>query len=175
MFDAEKASRSLLVSPKEDKYLYGDAIDDVKISRSSRVVVIVFLAVVIFIVWAHYAVIDNVTAGMGKVVPSQHEQVIKSLQGGVLKKMLVREGDIVEAGQVVAQLDPTTGQSSVEQTLAEYYAAIASVARLEAETNDEPLKFPKELDAVPELKESERRLYKTSMHGLKESIDGMQH
>ena len=63
-----------------------------------------------FVVWAYYSNIEEVTRGQGSVIPSSREQVIQSLDAGVLSVMLVKEGDLVDAGQVLARLD--TARSS---------------------------------------------------------------
>ncbi|WP_163536008.1 biotin/lipoyl-binding protein, partial [Klebsiella pneumoniae] len=69
----------------------------------------------------------------GKVVPTSHEQVLQSLEGGILAKLHVRQDDIVKPGQVLAQLDPTQAGSTVEEGAAKYRAALAAQARLRAE------------------------------------------
>ena len=63
--------------------------------------------VVIGLIWAHYAVLDEITRGEGKVVASSQTQVIQSVKGGKIKALNVREGDIVQPNQVVAVLDNT--------------------------------------------------------------------
>lgn len=127
--------------------------------RSGRIVTLcgaLFLAVG---VWATFGMLDEVSTGTGKVIPSSREQVLQSLDGGVLVELNVREGQKVEAGEVVARLDPTRSQSSVGESLARYQAALAASSRLSAEVNDLPLTFPDELKRVPELVAAETRLY----------------
>ncbi|MDQ5897304.1 MAG: rane fusion protein adhesin transport system, partial [Pseudomonadota bacterium] len=63
--------------------------------------------VVVSGVWASQARVDIVAKAPGKVAPGGHEQVIASLEGGLLEEMLVREGDLVEAGTDLVRLDPT--------------------------------------------------------------------
>ncbi len=134
-------------------------IDDGKLARSGRVVMWIVLLLTIALVWAWFGMLDEVSTGTGKVIPSSREQVLQSLDGGVLVALGVKEGQKVEAGQIVARLDPTRSESNVGESEARYRAALAASARLSAEVNDEPLTFPHELDTSPELIAAETRLY----------------
>ena len=105
-------------------------------SKNSSIVIWLILSIlVVFFIWAFIFELDEVSSGSGKVVATSKEQMIQSLEGGVLAKMLVKEGDMVEVGQVLAQLDPTRMESSVGEAQAKISAAKATVARLEAEVN----------------------------------------
>lgn len=81
------------------------------------------------------------------MIPSSREQVLQSLDGGILAELTVREGDKVQANQIVARLDPTRSESNVGESAARYRASLASSARLNAEVNDLPLVFPDSLRA----------------------------
>ena len=122
--------------------------------------------VVAFLAWAWLARLDEVATGTGKVVPTSHEQILQSLEGGILAKLHVRQDDIVKPGQVLAQLDPTLAGSTVEESAAKYRAALAAQARLQAEVDDTPIRFSRELDGYPALKAEQQRLYDTRRRSL---------
>lgn len=152
---------------------YNDEVDDSSIGRATRITWLSSLAIAALLVWSWFAEVVEVSTGDGRVIPISREQVIQSLEGGILLDLLVREGDIVEADQVLAQMDLTKTESNVEESAARYRATLASVARLEAEVNGTPLKFPAELDAYPALVASETRLYQTRREGLRQTLAGM--
>lgn len=120
--------------------------------------------------WAWFATLDEVATGTGRVVPTSHEQVLQSLEGGILAKLMVRQDDIVKPGQVLAQLDPTQAGSTVEESAAKYRAALASQARLQAEVGGTPLRFSPELDRFPDLKAEQQRLYEARRSSLNASL-----
>ncbi|MFC6980260.1 biotin/lipoyl-binding protein [Microbulbifer taiwanensis] len=131
-----------------------------------------FLLIAALITWSYFALLDEVTTGSGKVIPTSRAQVIQSLEGGILLSLEVSEGDIVERGQVLAQLDPTQFRSDAEETAARYRAGLARMVRLTAEVNGTPLTFPEKLEAYGELREKERRLFKTRKSSLAETLGG---
>ncbi|EHE5102277.1 HlyD family efflux transporter periplasmic adaptor subunit [Salmonella enterica] len=138
-------------------------------SGASHIIMLSGLMFLIFFVWAWFGTLDEVSTGTGKVVPSSREQVLQSLDGGIVAELKVREGDIVQAGEIVARLDPTRSESNVGESAARYRASLASSARLSAEVNDAPLVFPPSLKAWPDLVASETRLYKTRRAQLADS------
>ncbi|WDH56222.1 HlyD family efflux transporter periplasmic adaptor subunit [Pseudomonas chlororaphis] len=150
-----------------------DPVDDQALQHSSRVIGSVLLIVLILGTWAWLAELDEVSKGDGKVIPSSHEQVIQSLEGGILAALNVAEGDLVEAGQVLAQLDPTKTESNVEEGAARYRAVLASASRLQAEVEGGELSFPDELQGYPELIARETRLFRERTGRLKESLAGV--
>ncbi|HEY1383642.1 MAG TPA: biotin/lipoyl-binding protein, partial [Dongiaceae bacterium] len=120
--------------------------------------------VVIGLVWAHYAVLDEVTRGEAKVIPSSQIQVIQSVKGGKLKALNVREGDIVQADQVVAVLDNTELATNENELRQRKWTAEAALARLQAEIGgkDDPsqIAFPDDLlKEAPEVAETERSVF----------------
>lgn len=127
----------------------------------------------IFTVWASVFKLDEVTTGSGKVIPSSHEQVIQSLEGGIIRSLQVREGDIVERGQQLAQLDRTKTESSVLESESRLNAALATAARLNAEVNNSELIFPSELDDDLELTKQESALYKSRRDSLTRGLTGL--
>lgn len=148
--------------------------DEVRASRSGRVVWMLGLCLLAFFAWAWFFQIDEVSSGTGKVIPSTREQRIQSLEGGILAELHVREGQIVEKGQVLAQLDPTRGESSVEETAARYRAALASSVRLRAEVEgQDALQFPDELKAYPQLIASETALFRSRRGSLRDTLAGL--
>lgn len=153
----------------EGGWIYGD-LNESQLKRSSRVVWIVAGAFVIFLAWAYLAQLDEIASGTGRVVPTTREQTIQSLEGGILSKLKVKQDDLVDPGQLLAQLDPTRSASDVEESAARFRAALARVSRLEAELGQGVLVFPQELADYPDLRSAELRLYETRRRSLAESL-----
>ncbi|MBB5210803.1 HlyD family efflux transporter periplasmic adaptor subunit [Microbulbifer hydrolyticus] len=149
---------------------YSEDSDDAELSRSGRVVWIFFLLLVSLVTWSYFAKVDEVSKGAGKVIPTSRAQIVQSLEGGILAQLNVTEGDIVTPGQVLAQLDPTKVRSNVQESEARYRAALASAARLSAEVNGTPLRFPEELTKYEDLIAKERRLFQTRQKSLRDSL-----
>ncbi|MFC6623052.1 HlyD family type I secretion periplasmic adaptor subunit [Novosphingobium panipatense] len=152
-----------------DDWLFEEEKDD-RYRLATRLVWVVAALFLVLLTWAWFAELDEVATGTGRVVPTSREQVIQSLEGGILAKLLVRQDDIVKPGQVLAQLDPTQAGSTVEESAAKYHAALAASARLQAEVNQTPLTFPAELDDYADLKAAETRLYETRRRSLASSL-----
>ena len=141
--------------------------------RATLVAWSLFALLVVFITWASLFHLDEVTTGSGKVIPSSHEQVIQSLEGGIIHSLMVREGDIVERGQQLAQLDRTKTESSVLESESRLNAALATAARLNAEVNDVALVFPEELDDDVELVKQETALFQSRRESLEKGLTGL--
>ncbi|WP_445004092.1 HlyD family type I secretion periplasmic adaptor subunit [Halomonas mongoliensis] len=128
------------------------------------------LVIVVFIAWAAWAEIDEVTRGEGRVVPLTRMQTIQSLEGGILAELLVRRGERVEAGQPLLRLDDTRFRSAYLETVSQIAVLRASIARLEAEVLElEEIDFPAELDPEGELVRSERALFHARRERLREA------
>ncbi|WP_407645031.1 HlyD family type I secretion periplasmic adaptor subunit [Diaphorobacter caeni] len=138
------------------------------------IVWIAALMVAAFAIWATAFELSEVSTGTGKVIPSSREQVIQSLEGGILVELKVKEGDIVEAGEVLAQLDRTKSEATVQESAVRMRAAQATSARLYAEVNGTPLKFPDDVRADADLVRTETALYDSRREGLSGTISGLQ-
>lgn len=140
----------------------------------SSVIWLSLAGLVIFIVWAWFAMLDEVTVGTGKVTPSSHAQVIESLDGGIVNALLVQEGDVVERGEMLARLDPTRFQSNYGEASARARALRASSERLRSELTGEPLMFSEESMREPNLVARERQLYESRRRNLNETVANLQ-
>ena len=120
------------------------------------------LFVLIAIIWADYAVLDVVTVGQGKIIPSSNMQKVQNLEGGIIKAIRVKVGDVVERDQVLMIIDDTRFSSSFKENEVQLYALKAKMLRLEAEASGQPLEWPKELvDKYPTYVKSEQALYQS--------------
>ncbi len=149
--------------------LLGELKSESHYTGAVRLIVISTGLIMVALVWAWFGMLDEVSTGTGKVIPSSREQVLQSLEGGILTELYVHEGDRVQAGQIVAKLDATRSQSSVGESAARYRAALAAASRLRAEVNDDPLTFPAELKGYPDLIAAETRLYNTKRAQLNDA------
>ncbi|MCW9035139.1 MAG: HlyD family type I secretion periplasmic adaptor subunit [Rhodospirillales bacterium] len=125
---------------------------------------VLLLFVVLFFVaaayWASTAYIDEVTHGEGKVIPSSQVQVIQNLEGGILKEIMVTEGAIVEAGQVLLRIDDTGFASSLGEMRGNYNTLLGQASRLKAEAENTELKFPEKLEKeAPQIVYAEKNLF----------------
>jgi adhesin transport system membrane fusion protein len=126
----------------------------------------------VVLVWAANFNIEEVTTGTAKIIPSSREQVLQSLEGGILQNMLVHEGDTVEKGQIVARIDPTRAEASFRESANRIQALGAQTARLKAEASGEEIIFPDEIKNVPELVNRELAAFQLRKRALDESIAG---
>lgn len=151
----------------------GFGLSEKELPSASRLVWSLAFVLLAFTAWAWYFKLDEVSTGTGKVIASSKEQVIKSLEGGVLASLHVQEGNIVEKGQVLARLDPTRIESAVEESASRSRAAQATSARLMAEVNDTPLRFPEEVLEEPDLVKAETALFQSRRESQEKSLSGL--
>lgn len=162
MSEELKQQRSLKVSQLEPP-----------LPKVSITIWIIGLGLLALIIWAAIFKLEEVSNGTGKVVPTSKEQVIQSLEGGILTKLEVKEGDIVEKGQTLAQLDPTRFASNVGESESLLLSSQATAARLRAEVNGGPLVFPESVQKIPKLVAEETQLYRSRRANMEESIAGL--
>lgn len=131
----------------------------------------VALTLVVLLLWAAFAEIDEITHGGGRVIPSTQLQIIQSFDGGVVEEILVREGQVVEAGDVLMRVDPTRFVSSLRENRARYLSLQAKAARLEALTQGLPFEPPADVaEEAPAIVEHERKLYETTLEEMEAHV-----
>lgn len=142
--------------------------------KSSVIIWIIGIGLLVLLTWAWLFKLEEVSTGTGKIIPSSKEQVIQSLDGGILTTLNVKEGEIVERGQVLAQLDPTRFESNVGESESLLVSSRATSARLRAEVTGAPLVFPEEVLKYPKLVKEETALYQSRRANLQESVAGLE-
>jgi adhesin transport system membrane fusion protein len=131
---------------------------------------LMLVALVVAVTWAALAKVDMITRGESRVVPVGREQVIASLEGGILRELKVREGEAVVAGQPLALLDPTRVEAQQNEGRLKRLAMLATVVRLQAEASGRPLAFPETLAVVPQVTQSETDSYNARKRALNEAV-----
>ncbi len=121
--------------------------------------------------WASVAQVDIVAKATGRVVPDGREQVIASLEGGILRELLVREGEQVVAGQPLAVLDPTRFEAQQAEGQAKRLSLRGAIARLQAEAAGQALSFPPEVRALPAVVQGETASYLARQRSLVEAVE----
>jgi adhesin transport system membrane fusion protein len=137
---------------------------------SSAVLYRVIIMTVLGVTWAATSKVDEVTQCDARVITSNRDQVVNSLEGGLLAAMLVSEGEIVNKGQAIAQLEPTRFESQYVEMKSKQMALKAALTRARAEALGLPLNFPPELSSNKEVVANETRTYLAKKKMMDESV-----
>lgn len=135
------------------------------------VIILFFLFLVTFVIWAYFSPLEEVTRGQGSVIPSSREQIVQSLDPGIIQEMKVKEGDIVEKGQVLLTLDDTRSSAILRESEAKVQNLRAVVARLQAESANKPLVFAN--DIPEEVVSRETAAYNARRKAMLDSVNGL--
>ena len=137
-----------------------EAIEYYSSSGGRKLLWIIVIFFVVIVVWASLAEVDQMTRAQGKVIPAGHVQVVQNLEGGIVAKINVKEGDVVEAGEVLLHLDDTQFASDLAAGRLHCMKYRAQAARLKAESEQQTFEEPGfVMERKPELVEQERQLY----------------
>jgi adhesin transport system membrane fusion protein len=116
--------------------------------------------VIIFLIWASLATVDVITRAQGQVIPSQKTQVISHLEGGIVQRILVKEGDFVETGQILMVIDSTLVKSKYQTNREQYLRYLAASVRLQAQIDHKDYEVPEEVvKAAPSIAQEEKAHY----------------
>lgn len=147
------------------------ALQTEKHHRSFAVIILLAILLCIFVVWAYFSPLEEVTRGQGSVIPSSREQIVQSLDPGIISEMKVKEGDIVEKNQVLLTLDDTRSSAVLRESEAKVQNLEAMVSRLQAEAYGTPLHFS---DNIPnDVREREQAAYQARHRAMQDAVSGL--
>lgn len=140
--------------------------------RGSMLLGVILLFLIVAGVWASITEIDDVTRAEGRIVPSRDIQVIQATEPGVLQALHVTEGEVVEAGAILMELDGIQLASQLDQEQQRAYGLMARIRRLQTEIDGIDLEFPEILiQRAAAVVRSETSLYHGRQAELQAEID----
>lgn len=142
---------------------------------ASGVLYLTAIFLVVALVWAAFATLDEVAVGVGRVIPSSQVQVIQNLEGGILAELKVAEGQAVEKDQVLLRIDDTRFNASWREAHAKRLSLLGAIARLSAEAQGGQPVYPAEVQReAPQVVREENALYARRRQTLDQTVEGLQ-
>lgn len=143
-------------------------------ARARALLYAMVTAITLLLIWAAFAPLDEVARGEGRVIPSQQLQIVQSLDGGVVESIHVREGQVIDAGQLLISIDRTRFVSDLQERAAQAMALRAEIARLQALVTETDLVFDDDLrERSPSLVDNQTQLYLNSRAELEQQQSGL--
>lgn len=142
--------------------------------RSRSVIYLVILTLILFLGWSYFASVNAVVRGSGRVEPRTATQTIQNLEGGIVERIFVREGENVREGQLLAEMDDTAFRSGFDELSGRAALLEMQIFRLLAEADphsDQDLVYPEDLRArAPEAARTEQALFSARVAQFQQSI-----
>jgi adhesin transport system membrane fusion protein len=137
-----------------------------------RFLAIIFIALIGFGSWAGFSEFDKVITAQAKVISSENLQIIQHFEGGIVKEIHVKPGEVVSKGQQLISLEPLEQEASYEAKKSEFIQALIKVRRLDAEYRGEKPVFEPELYNIASSQiNNELLLFKSRKQGLSATLD----
>lgn len=144
---------------------------DEPLPRATWALYLLCVVVTAAITWSAVAKVDEITRSDGRIVPDGREQIIASLDAGILRELKVREGQEVQAGQELAYLDPTRVEAQQAEGQAKLLSLRAAAARLEAEANGRTtVRWPADVDPKARYVQAEAESFEARKRLLDEAV-----
>lgn len=147
---------------------------DPKVGRTRIIIWGALIGIIVLVVWAYFAQIDQVTRATGTIIASARTQDIQAVEGGVLTEILVKEGEDVTKGQLIVTLEEERAQAAVANSGSKIAALKAKIARLEAEIFERPLVFPEGIKNYSEYIENQTQLYNRRKQAIDQDVSSLQ-
>lgn len=168
-----------MTSPSTDRWTDLDFAPDSRAARrrgpaggAHLLLLLILLFMAAFVYWAYRADIDEVTRGEGRVVPSGQVQIIQHPDGGVVREILVHEGDIVDRNELLIRVESTITESDFREKRGRFLSQIAAIARLEAELEDRPIEMPAEVTReAPTVAQAELDLHRARQNENRTALE----
>lgn len=160
---------------KED-YSYMDSLSSAVLEKNPKKlhIVLIFWTVTIFFffIWAAIAQIDEIARGSGDVIPSNENQIVQNLEGGIVEEILIKEGSLVKKGDILLKINNEKSLSTFESNEVKSMALEAKILRLKAQSKVEEFDLSKiENKTLKSFIKNELSLYKTNISQLNSSLD----
>ena len=153
---------------------YKHKFHDPKVGRTRIIIWGSLVGIIVLVVWAYFAQIDQVTRATGTIIASARTQDIQAVEGGVLTEILVKEGEDVTKGQLIVTLEEERAQAAVANSGSKIAALKAKIARLEAEIFERPLIFPEGIKNYSEYIENQTQLYNRRKQAIDQDVSSLQ-
>jgi len=164
---AKQMNKNLSKRDYEFMHSLSAAVLEVAPTRLRFVLYFWIIAFFAFLLWANFALIDEIARGDGEIIPSGENQIIQNLEGGIVEEILVHEGQEVSKGQVLIKIDNKKSSSSFSSNAVKADALQAKIARLRAESKGRKFSVDAALEKqIPFIVENERSLYDTNKRQL---------
>ena len=146
-----------------------------ELNSHSKFLYVFVSTIVLLVIWANIYEIDQVSRASGKVIASSRIQIIQAANGGVIEMLLVKEGDIVKKGQLLASLDKTSFSASVNELNARIANLKAQAVRLRANLlNKNALAFDDDVLTFPKVVELQTQIFKQRRQGFNDEMRTLQ-
>ncbi len=131
-----------------------------------------FITIIIFIIWASFTKVDEIVRGEGQVIPSGKNKIVQNLEGGIVEKIFVKEGDFLKKGEPLVKIKNQKSLSYLESTKAKIISLKIKIKRLLAESNgSDVLIFPKKFyKLAPDIVKNELSLFNTHKQELNSKV-----
>jgi membrane fusion protein, adhesin transport system len=159
---------------KRDDQIYATELRQAMVSERtlSAGITLLFLFALIAaaLTWAAISPLEEITKGNARIIPTSREQLVQSLEGGIVAELMVKEGQIVDKGQPLVRIDATKAKSAFAEGKTKAIGLKASAARLRAEARGTALTFPADVASDSEVTRNERNTYDTKKIALEQSV-----
>lgn len=143
-------------------------------SRQHWIIAMAVVCIAVFLLWASWAEIEEISHTQGQVIARSRTQVIQSANDGVIAELLVREGEKVQKGQVLARLEREQAEAAWNDSRGKAAAIKANLARLHAEVFDRKLEFPREVQLYPAFIANQTELFQRRRKALNQEISALE-
>ncbi len=159
--------------PATEPALPGNVEAEIK-SATHMFMVMSALFMLVFGLWASFSRLDIMSIASGEVIPFGNVKRVQHLEGGILKKILIREGEVVKKDQPLAEMESTASESSLNELNIRAASLRINIARLTAELADkDAVEFDKDLlSQQAGLVEEAKNLFKTNREQLENNLKG---